>query len=142
MTESPIRTAECQTFFPLGSGARIISSAPNAFFQVSIASAQPSTVSCGVTPCSPWGIAFGMLDLREVAHPTPARFGRRSFWSRKSAERGGDQAKAARQQPEHEQRVEQAGGRPLDGEAHQDRREGGPEAAPREDPAPLALCRR
>jgi hypothetical protein len=59
-----MRMAACHTFFPLGSGARIISSAPNAFFQVSIASAQPSTVSAGVTLRIPSGIAFGMLHLQ------------------------------------------------------------------------------
>src|SRR5216683_3124084 len=59
-----MRTVACQIFFPLGSAARIISSAPNAFFQVSIASAQPSTVNAGVTLCSPSGIAFAMLHLQ------------------------------------------------------------------------------
>jgi len=70
-TESPIRTLACQIFLPVGSGARISSSAPNAFFQVSIASAQPSTVSAGVTLCSPSGIAFAMVHLQP--RPTGAR---------------------------------------------------------------------
>src|SRR5262245_44052916 len=59
-----MRTSACQIFFPVGSGARNTSSAPNAFFQVSIASAQPSTVRCGVTLCSPSGIAFAMMSLQ------------------------------------------------------------------------------
>src|SRR6266446_3049302 len=140
MIESPMRNSACQIFLPLGSGARNRSSAPNAFFQVSIASAQPSTVSAGVTVCNPSGIALGMCATSaEAAHPTPTHWRSIGFF-RISAQRAGDQAHSGREQPEHEQRVEQAGGRPVDGETHQHGREDGEKAADGENPAELALA--
>jgi len=63
-----MRRWACQILLPVGSGARITSSAPNARFHVSIASAQPSTVSAGVTLCNPSGIPLGMSHLREVIY--------------------------------------------------------------------------
>src|SRR5262249_47558326 len=57
-TESPMRRSACQIFLPLGSGDRNLSSAPNARFQNSMASAQPSTTSCGVIVCNPSGTAL------------------------------------------------------------------------------------
>src|SRR2546421_12163504 len=137
MMESPMRKSACQIFLPLGSGARSRSSAPNAFFQVSIASAQPSTVSAGVTLCSPSGIAFGML-------PPPVRrrilLQRVGLRFRIGAQRAGDQAHSAGEQPEHQQSVEQGGRRPVNGEAHQDGSEDGEQAADGEDPTQLALA--
>ena len=59
-----MRTEACQTFLPLGSGARETSSAPKAFWYHSIALSQPSIASCGVMVCMPSGTAFAMIHLQ------------------------------------------------------------------------------